>query len=76
MRVVTPVPFIFIVDKDGNAVDIFAADSKLDYIHDIVRILNKNQTEDAPHVPWLYNGSTMAPLISSAPLTIINETLH
>jgi hypothetical protein len=76
LQVVFPLPFIFIVDKRGVTVDVFDVNSKLDYIHDVVRVLNKNHDDVAPHVPWLYNGSTMSPLISAAPYIFTKETLH
>ena len=76
MQIVVTLPFIFVVDKHGTAVDVFEISSKLDYIHDVVRLLNKNHDDAAPHVPWVYDGTTISPLVSTAPYTFAKETLH
>ena len=72
----SPAPFIFVVDKHGMSIDIFPGDSTFEYIHDFVRIFNKNYPDSAPHVPWFFNGEMIVPLSSPAFSKSLRENLH
>ena len=49
--------FILICDKDGDPQEILSGKSTIDYVFDVVQIMDKNHPDDAPHSAWQRNGS-------------------
>lgn len=54
---IKPNPFVIIIDNYGDAVDNLSANSTIDYILDVVRIMDKKYPVDAPHSAFKWDGN-------------------
>lgn len=51
----SPTPFILIVDREGDSVDVISANSVVDYVFQILRARDEAYPLDAPHAAWEFS---------------------